>query len=86
VHKVLVSNDLGTRYGVTRNDVRWASTYAELDGERKDSDLYWFWPLNNVIPYVQLGVLPCIGLFCMMILQGGASASLYIVQREDALI
>jgi hypothetical protein len=31
----------------TRNGDWWASTKAELDGKRKDSNLYRFWPLGQ---------------------------------------
>ena len=41
---------------------KWASL---LVGERRDNDLYLFRPLNSVIPYVQLGVRPCVELLCM---------------------
>lgn len=38
---------------------------------------------DSVTPYIQFGMMPCIGLLFMMILQGGASASPYIVWRAD---
>jgi hypothetical protein len=31
------------------DDDWWASAYAELDGKRRGSDLYWFRPLRSVI-------------------------------------
>jgi len=34
----------GNSSWVTRDDGWWTSAYAELDGERRDNNLYWFGP------------------------------------------
>jgi hypothetical protein len=34
---------------------------------------------GSVIAYVQFGMMPCTGLYCMMCVQEGAPVSLYIV-------
>jgi hypothetical protein len=39
-----VFDDRQTHHEGTRDGVRWASACAELDGERRDNDLYWFSP------------------------------------------
>jgi hypothetical protein len=41
---VLVNRQLVT--GLSRTIVRGVSAYGELDGKRRDNDLYWFGPLD----------------------------------------
>ena len=62
---------LGARNGVDQRKLN-----SMVNG---DNDLYRLRPLNSVIPYVHCGVLPCVGLLYMMMLQGCPYLSLSIV-------
>jgi hypothetical protein len=58
-----------SRHGVTWDDVRRASAYAELDSKRKETnDLYWFGPSCQAIPFTSSRrVAFCVGLIGMIV-------------------
>jgi hypothetical protein len=68
-----------THHWVTQDSGWWASTHAELGGKRKGRRFILVQAALCVIPYVQLGVWPCVGLICMIVCtrEGAPYLSLY---------
>jgi hypothetical protein len=81
-----------TRHGVTRDDDWWASAYAELDGERRDNNLYWFSPPEYIASYVQSGVnsilRPALGFrpWGLFLFRFKEPCPLYIAQEASLLV